>query len=159
MKVKKILPKVANDVKEIRKALKQFVLWSKAVSENDCIKMLLGSTCLVESLIWFYIFFIWMNDVVIRFCSKYSSLSNLKLLIFFPFVFFDVSFLNNVKFMYHLKNAITIRKNIIFLWNFHQIPKINWINQPWNGCKLRLLRNAKKLLMYIAVYILFFRVC
>ena len=22
--------------------------------------------------------------------------------------------------------------------------KLNWINQPWNGCKLRLLRNAKK---------------
>ena len=41
-KIKKNWPKVANDVKEIRKALKQFVLWSKAVSENDCIKMLLG---------------------------------------------------------------------------------------------------------------------
>ena len=43
-KIKKVWPEVASDVKEIRKALKQFVPRLKSVSENEgsCIKTLFG---------------------------------------------------------------------------------------------------------------------
>ena len=43
-KIKKVWPEVANDVPEIRKALKQFIPRLTAVNEKkgECIKMLFG---------------------------------------------------------------------------------------------------------------------